>query len=170
MREPEGAAAESRPLTIRDFKAAARRIEPVDWPGSEKSVPLLYLHCDEFQAAYFAARRWFEDQGQDVAHSVAEEPFNLEMGYQLCQRMLLASGLDHRRKLFADAAAVRRELSPNECAFFLTHHAEMQATEQAGWSGELRDRALRAIAMSLGLPMTASPEALVEAVQQRIAG
>lgn len=150
-------------LTVADFKPTKRKVDRATWPGGlGRDVHLLYLHCDETQASYFAARRWFASQGQDV-DQVAAEQLELEMGYQLCQRMLLASE-NPKSKLFVDAAQVRRSLTPNEVVHFVEHHNRFAAEEVAGWAGELADPTLRRLAQMLDLPLTATPEQLLEAV------
>jgi len=166
MREHEGAAGESRPLTIRDYKPGPRRMDQVDWPGSDRPVWLLYLHCAEIQAAYFAARRWFEDQGQAVDQT-ATAWFELEFRYQLAARMLLG-GRDPQRKLFRNVEAVRRELTTNELDYLMAAHERIETAEAAGWAGELRDPTLRRIAALLDLPVTASPDEVLEALAGKL--
>lgn len=165
MREPGRPAPPSeRPLTIADYEPARRRIVQVDWPGTTRKVSMLYLHCSEIQSAYFTARKWFADQGQAVDEASATQ-FELEMRYQLLQRMLLAAP-DPQRKLLPTVEALRKALAPNKVSVLIERHNEIAATEAAAWAGELLDPAMRRIAQLLGLGVDALPEVVVEAVER----
>ena len=125
---------------------------------------MLYLHCDEQQAAYFAAREHFDRRTQALDH-MAERQFDLELEYQQLHRMLLQpEARNPAAQLFSSVDELRRELSPNEAAYLIEQHMEEQEREAAAWRAMPEDPHLRQIALALGLPETTRPDDLVDAV------
>lgn len=127
-------------------------------------MTLLYLHCNEQQAAYFAAREHFELKNQAL-DSIGEAQFNLELEYQLVLLMALQPGArDPKARLFSDVAEVRASLTPNEVEEIIQAHMNEQATEIAAWTGRPKDAFLRQLARELAVDESTPPEELLAAV------
>lgn len=119
-------------ITIRDFKSEGRAIDQVNWPGTGRKVGVLYLHCADYQQAYFAARERFEDMRVPV-DPVGDPFFDREYSWQLCNLMLIQPGIRQVKSLFKDIEQARRELEPNEVDFFIDYQQSWQQRRAADW-------------------------------------
>lgn len=156
--------------SIREYKSARRRVETITWPGTDREVGLLYLHCIDQQKAYFEARKHFDRQNQPIEPLTIDQ-FNLEIDYQLIYRMLLEPDAENpEARLFRSVSEVRAELTPNEAVNFIGEHLALQSKEADEWALGKQPSHLRQIARLLDVDETTEPDAIVELVRQRIGG
>ena len=97
----------------------------------------------------------------------SEMQFGLEWEYQLVAMMVLrGEAKDPKARVFRDASEVRKELTPNEAAWFVERHAALQQTEMHDWENAkaLPDWAV-GIAGMLGLDQQAAPDDIAAAVR-----
>ncbi len=158
--------------TIREYEGARRRTlgqggeeDPdLKFPGTDKPMTLLYLHCGEMQDAYFAARAHYEKKAQSV-DDVAAPQFQLELEYQQAFRMLLQPGAGNpSARLFKSVDEVRRDLTPNECSFIIDHHFEKQLKEGSVWAGAQGNLYIRQLARLLDRGEDTDPDELLAMV------
>lgn len=153
-------------LTIKDYKGEDREVHVIAWPGTDRLVGLMLLHCDELQAAHFDARKRFRDKGQDVdEHSELE--LTREEQLQLCYRMLIdPEARVPAARIFKSPNEARARLSPDERQLFVGEHIRLQTEKVEGWRHNLANPHVRAIADLLGLD---GPEVTADDVVRAVA-
>jgi hypothetical protein len=104
-------------LTIRDYKAPAREVTDIPWPGNaSKRVGLLCpLTVAELQLAHFEAIEHFQRKVQPLEEDVQE-----------CFLFLLQPGTKRPKdRLFKDADEARSSLDPDELRYFQDAYAHL---------------------------------------------
>ena len=114
-------------LTIRDYKAPAREVTDIPWPGNAgKLVGLLCpLTVSELQAAHFEAIEYFQRKVQPN-DGMSMRDFLLEEDVQECFLFLLQPGSKRPKdRLFKDADEARVSLDPDELRYFQDAYAHL---------------------------------------------
>lgn len=71
-------------------------------------------------------------------------------------------------RIFNDTKEARKELTPNECEWFVQKHIEFQTEEARTWGIGNQDPYLMQIAAGLGFTEDFEPQAVVEAVSELV--
>jgi hypothetical protein len=114
-------------LTIRDYKAPAREVTDIPWPGNaSKRVGLLCpLTVAELQLAHFEAIEYFARKVQPN-DGMSMRDFLLEEDVQECFLFLLQPGTKRPKdRLFKDADEARSSLDPDELRYFQDAYAHL---------------------------------------------
>jgi hypothetical protein len=149
QRRQDNGSVEKKGKTIADYRTG-RRIEIVNWPGTDQEIGILYLSCDDAQKAYFGAREWFKKNNQPVDGAAAKD-FELEERYQTIQRMLVDPELHNANAKVCRTMQAARSLSPNEAEFFIIEHQKLQTDEAGGWYPDTPSDELTAVAAMFGV-------------------